>query len=93
MEDDFELPLGASLDQKMDLLLSVNLDLRKTLAGTVRQLEMVSVKVESHENRIGDLEKKLQIYVIHVTRICKRNRAKKLEVVLRPCTSVSGCCF
>ena len=39
MEEDFELPVGASLDQKMDLLLRVNLDLRKTLAGTVKQLE------------------------------------------------------
>jgi len=59
MEDDFELPHGASLDQKMDLMLKMIFDLKKTLAGTVKQLEMVTVKVESHENRIGDLEKKL----------------------------------
>jgi hypothetical protein len=59
MEEDFELPPDASLDQKMDLLLRLNLDLRKTLAGTVKQLEVVSAKVEAHENRIGDLEKKL----------------------------------
>jgi hypothetical protein len=50
---------GASLDQKMDLMLKMIFDLKKTLSGTVRQLEMVTVKVESHENRIGDLEKKL----------------------------------
>ena len=59
MEEDFELPPDASLDQKVDLLLRLNLDLRRTLAGTVKQLEVVSAKVEAHENRIGDLEKKL----------------------------------
>ncbi len=35
MEDDFELPVGASLDQKMDLMLKMIFDLKKTLAGTV----------------------------------------------------------
>jgi hypothetical protein len=50
MEEDFELPSDASLDQKMDLLLRLNLDLRKTLTSTVKQLETVSVKVEVHEN-------------------------------------------
>ncbi len=59
MEEDFELPVGASLDQKMDLLLRLNLDLRKTLAGTVKQLEAVSVKVETHEKRICDMARKL----------------------------------
>jgi len=59
MKDDFEIPHGASLDQKMDLMLKMIFDLKKTLAGTVRQLEKVTVKVESHENPIGDLEKKL----------------------------------
>ncbi len=59
MEDDFELPVGVSLDQKMDLMLKMIFDLKKTLAGSVKQLEMVTVKVESHENRIGDIEKKL----------------------------------
>jgi hypothetical protein len=61
MGDDFDgqLPADASLEQKMDLLLRVNLDIRKTLAGTVKQLETVSVKVETHENRIGDIERKL----------------------------------
>jgi hypothetical protein len=44
MEDAFELPLGASLDQKMDLMLKVIFDLRKTLAGTVKQLELVTVR-------------------------------------------------
>jgi hypothetical protein len=37
----------------------VNLDLRKTLAGTVKQLEAVSVKVETHEKRICDMARKL----------------------------------
>jgi hypothetical protein len=55
----FEMSSDASLDQKMDLFLRVNLDFRKTLAGTVKQLETVSVKVETHKNRIGDIERKL----------------------------------
>ncbi len=59
MDEDFELPAGASQDQKLDLLLRLNLDLRKTLAGTVKQLEAVTVKVEMHEKRICDMERKL----------------------------------
>jgi hypothetical protein len=61
MEEDLyeQLPSDASLEQKVDLLLRVNLDKRKLLTGTVKKLENVSVKVESHDQRIESIEKKL----------------------------------
>ena len=82
MEEDFELPVGASLDQKMDLLLRVNLDLRKTLAGTVKQLEAVSVKVETHEKRICDMERKLDETVkkLHEVQVTSNSREQSYRL-------------
>jgi hypothetical protein len=82
MEEDFELPVGASLDQKMDLLLRVNLDLRKTLAGTVKQLEAVSVKVEMHEKRICDMERKLDETVkkLHEVQVTSNSREQSYRL-------------
>jgi len=61
MEEDLyeQLPSDASLEQKVDLLLRLNLDNRKLLTGTVKKLENVSVKVESHDQRIESIEKRL----------------------------------
>jgi hypothetical protein len=82
MDEDFELPAGASQDQKLDLLLRLNLDLRKTLAGTVKQLEAVTVKVEMHEKRICDVERKLDETVkkLHEVQVTSNSREQSYRL-------------
>jgi hypothetical protein len=73
---------GASLEEKMDMLLRINLDIRKSLAGTVHKLETVSVKVETHDKRIEEIEKKLSDTVkeLHSVQVSSNSREQSYRL-------------